>query len=508
MYKFSNNINKFSNNINKFSNNINKFSKSPMFQSDFTQGKFDDILFTDKTLYSPTAISTQSITPPTQSITPPTKIHDQPLDFDNLEHQYNLNLIETNNIIIEKLNKNKILSNKLLRINTIYSNIKSSMQQPGVKLIGLNDSGLNDSSLNDSGLNDSGLNDTKTISQNKFIEALTLLSKPCRILVESLSKEQIASIFEKLYLTTVDKIQTPHDNTQITQDNLQPPHDNMQTPQDKNLTTQYKSTKSSAIIGKEAELSFEQLCEKLPSDYKVKNVTKQSKQGDFIIELSADNKVYNCLVDVKKYNVSIPTAQIKKFIDDLSSGNYQAGILVSTNSKFTGITSYIHLDVHATPSGLIPVLYMAEVPNELLLKCVEMLFAKTRISFSRKTDINKVENIINYINNTLQSSSMVRRNLSEMRNTISSQVSKCQEDLLTLESGITQALNEISRSLSLESNTICTKPVEVLDEQAELLDEQAELLDELPAKPLTKTKITKAKITKPLTKAKITKAKI
>jgi hypothetical protein len=98
-------------------------------------------------------------------------------------------------------------------------------------------------------------------------------------------------------------------------------------------------------------------------------------------------------------------------------------------------------------------MYLSELPDSMILKCIEMLFAKTRILKSRITDVNKIENLIININNTLQNSALVRRYLSELQTTINTQLLKCQEELLHLEVNTKYTLDEITKVYPVNLNS-------------------------------------------------------
>jgi hypothetical protein len=363
---------------------------------------------------------------------------------EDFKPDYNSNIIDAANITINKI-VNEVVSDLVNK--TVYENEvdKLSDQNKTVDQVILDKVVDQDKTVDQDKVVDQNktVEQNKVVNQDKFNMICSLLNVESKKFIESLTIYQIADIFETVYqLRNVKDVKDVKDTDKENQSD----QENEYKEEQKIIST--TDIKTSALIGKEAEIHFEQICSRLPIDYKIHNVSKQAKQGDFVIELSADNTIYRCLVDIKKYKTSVPTAQIKKFIEDLSYGNYNAGILISVNSKFTGISNYIHLDTHPTLTGSIPLLYLAEIPDEFYIKCIEMLFAKTRINKSRQTDVNKIENIVSSINSSMQTSSIIRRNLTDMKNTVSTQINNCLSDLLQLECNIKISLDEIIRSLS------------------------------------------------------------
>ncbi len=198
-----------------------------------------------------------------------------------------------------------------------------------------------------------------------------------------------------------------------------------------------------AVIGKFGEGEFERICNDLPSKYKVLNTAKKGKQGDFIIEYLNQGKLCRCMVDIKTYSKKVPTKEIEKFYEDLTYGVYDAGLLISYNSKFTGIENSIHIENHVLASGTIPIMYLSEIPTNIIAKCIEILFIKTETIIERKTDQTKIENVLNYINTSLQQVALTRRTLNDLNSYISTQIQNCQTNLMGLEVQIKHSIQQI-----------------------------------------------------------------
>jgi hypothetical protein len=182
----------------------------------------------------------------------------------------------------------------------------------------------------------------------------------------------------------------------------------------------------------------------MPRGYTLLNTAKRGKQGDFIIEYAYNGKVYRCLVDIKNYKHKVPTKELDKLYEDISFGSYDAGLIVSYHSKFTGIENSIHIENKALAIGVIPIMYLSEVSAAIITQCIETLFTRVVVTAERICEQSKIETALVFINTSLQQSALVRRVLSDLLTTITSQMNKCQGQLMGLELQINTAIKQIS----------------------------------------------------------------
>lgn len=253
---------------------------------------------------------------------------------------------------------------------------------------------------------------------NVFSQALNLLDDNTKRWVSSLTSNELSSLFRYTYALP----------------SLLP-------------YLSHQENKTSSEIGKLGEDNFYTTVQNLPEGYIVETTSKANHQGDFVIVLEADNRLYKCLVDIKRYKTTVPTSQIIKFYSDLSNGNYDCGLFISQTSKITNMKS-IDLEVYNGLHGPIPIMYLSEIPDEIMLKCIQMIFAKTRIMYSRITDTSRIENLILFANNTLQNLVETRALLQDLNNTMSKSIMNCQQKIMTVEAQAQSALSEITRTIS------------------------------------------------------------
>ena len=214
------------------------------------------------------------------------------------------------------------------------------------------------------------------------------------------------------------------------------------------LTETGETSETPATIGKAGEDKFMKICRSLPVNYKVQDTSKQGKKGDFIITYSHMGTVKRCLVDIKNYTSTIPKKEVEKFFEDLNFGSYDAGLIISYNSKFVGIADHIYLEEPCLAYGKIPVMYLSTSDSLIISQAIELLIVKAIVKQSKDVNVDRIESLIEHINNALANSSDVRRLLSDLMGSISKSIQKCQESLVTHESHIKRALREMANCIT------------------------------------------------------------
>ena len=238
-----------------------------------------------------------------------------------------------------------------------------------------------------------------------------------------------------------------------------------------------------SIIGKKAEDSFELLCKRLSNQYNILSTAKIGKQGDFIIEYSNNGMLYKCLVDIKNYEKTVPKKEIDKFYEDLNYGSYNAGLILSKKSKFTGISENIYVSDVMLSYDRLPVMFLSSLSNELIIKCIEILFFKITVIKEKKFDYMQVENILMNINNTLEHSSLTRRILKEHQDSTMDAVAKSLNNLNSLEQKINDSINYINIIIHKSEKLELTKAnlenigyMNNMSGKAELLDDSISII--------------------------------
>lgn len=212
-------------------------------------------------------------------------------------------------------------------------------------------------------------------------------------------------------------------------------------------TLKCKSDKA-VTIGKEGETKFLEICRKLPGNYTIQDTSKQGKKGDFVVTYSECGVIRRCLIDIKNYSSTVPKKEIDKFNEDLAFGSYDAGLLISYTTKFAGIADHLCLQDECTSSGKIPVMYLVSQDEEMILPAIELLIAKTYVPNQKNADIDRIESLVETVNNSLSNSSDIRRMLSELQCNVSKSVQKCQENLITHEAQVKRAVRALSSCVS------------------------------------------------------------
>ena len=228
------------------------------------------------------------------------------------------------------------------------------------------------------------------------------------------------------------------------------------------------------VSGQKGESLFEYLCGKLSSDYKVVNMAKTGHAGDFIISYTRDGFTSSCLVDVKNYKNKVPTKEIDKFKSDLQYNNCNSGLLLSLKSKITGIRDNICMTKEPLSCGDVPVMYLSDVPHDLIIECIKILCMKGHTYGGCK--LSNIPETLSFINGALSMSSSTRRILAELHITMTGQITKCQEQLIGLEVQIKNAISSVSKTVrnieeeetSIDVGGFCHKDHNGIQQLAEL----------------------------------------
>jgi hypothetical protein len=203
----------------------------------------------------------------------------------------------------------------------------------------------------------------------------------------------------------------------------------------------------SSDVGKLGESLFEEICQKLPINYKIVNTSKSGHTGDFVIEFNKECKLYRCLVDIKTYKSTVPKKEIDKFVNDMIYGSYDSGLMISYKSKFVGISNSIYIDDRTLPYGKVPIMFLSNLSETLITQCIEVLCTKMSVEIDSKTNLTQIENSISFINTALCQSSTVRRLLSDLQTNTSNQIQRCQEQLIGCEVHVKQAIRQMKKEV-------------------------------------------------------------
>lgn len=136
------------------------------------------------------------------------------------------------------------------------------------------------------------------------------------------------------------------------------------------------------------------------SEYEIINVAKQGKAGDFMIKWQSykTNKIYKILVDVKNYSKAVPTIEIDKFYRDINLNDIDGGLLLSFNSKITGINKIIEIKDIITDNKVLPVMFAQSNTPLLIMEVLKLLLHHIEIKDISKGSLCKSAELIYRIN--------------------------------------------------------------------------------------------------------------
>ena len=188
---------------------------------------------------------------------------------------------------------------------------------------------------------------------------------------------------------------------------------------------------NSSILGQIGEQNFETIIDKyLSVDYKIKNMSKIGKSGDFIISWQSEItcKIYNILIEVKNYSNSVPTKEIEKFYRDININNVDSGILLSFNSRITGISKKIDFSNTINGNKKIPIIFINTKTPELISEIIKLYFKILELKDRSHYSIDYHNNIITHIDSFCKSVDTI---------------SKCRDDLQVTKNMIDKNISDI-----------------------------------------------------------------
>jgi len=206
-----------------------------------------------------------------------------------------------------------------------------------------------------------------------------------------------------------------------------------------------------AVKGLAGETNFYNIM--LPyKEYEVINVAKQGKAGDFVIKWQSfkTNRIYKILVDVKNYSKSVPTLEIDKFYRDVNLNVVDGGMLLSFNSKITGINKIIEIKEVVTDSSMISAMFVQSNTPLLIIEVIKLLFHHIEIKDISKNSIKDKEEIIYRINSlgdSIQTFKDCRDTLQSSKNDIEKSLSNIFLKIMACEFELINKINNINSSL-------------------------------------------------------------
>lgn len=200
--------------------------------------------------------------------------------------------------------------------------------------------------------------------------------------------------------------------------------------------------KSSADIG----LSGERLVYGILSKrYVVSCTGKTSNTGDFI--LTVDGMRF--IIEVKKYNKSVPSAEIDKLYRDMEcSTSVQGGVMISLTSRITGINKTIDHTHQLINGHMTPVVFLTTHEISEIKTIEACVYAAVDILVAECKSKQRCIDIEGDISDTVYDISQHVDNLSRSRNIITETQTIINKQLMKLSLCITTAEVSIKNSIN------------------------------------------------------------
>ena len=218
-------------------------------------------------------------------------------------------------------------------------------------------------------------------------------------------------------------------------------------------TKKIPTEKTASNIGKIGENMFENIIDQYMSDYKIENVAKQGKSGDFKITWVSHktNKTYKILVDVKKYSSSVPSKEVEKFYRDININKVDGGLLLSLTSKICGISKMIDFKEYQNDTGkTTPILFTFSSTPSTIVEVIKLLFHAIEIKDICNNDVGSFDELYSHIdqlNENVQTIMECRDLLQASKTSVEKSLNDIMYKLMSCEYSLVSKINAINSSL-------------------------------------------------------------
>lgn len=200
------------------------------------------------------------------------------------------------------------------------------------------------------------------------------------------------------------------------------------------------------LAGIAGEDLFEKAVAALSSSYVVKNMAKQGKKGDFIIEWDEMGS-HRALIDIKNYSSSVPTKEVEKLKRDIECNqSITAGMMISLKSKITGYSSFA-IEHAVIGRKKVPLVFISTKNPQLIVEYVRFMFYMAA-SQKRGIDMDDAEITKKYImdiSTQMDVVSQLSNSFAQMKQEMNRGLDRAILDMTICENRIRSSLDHIVR---------------------------------------------------------------
>jgi hypothetical protein len=232
-----------------------------------------------------------------------------------------------------------------------------------------------------------------------------------------------------------------------------------------------------ANLGKQGESDFEDIVDKfLPSDYKLQNVAKTGKCGDFILTWCSHktNQIYKLLIELKNYKTTVPSKEVEKFYRDLQLNQVDGGLLISLNSKIIGVSKMIEFKEALIENKKMPILFVNSKTPELIAEVIKLAFHTIEVKCQYINEVINYDSLVLHINSlcdSIQTITRCRDNLQIAKQTIETNINDIMFQLMGCEYELVNKIKNIQTTLKKEIPVVEAKDPETLFEQVDIVND-------------------------------------
>ena len=186
--------------------------------------------------------------------------------------------------------------------------------------------------------------------------------------------------------------------------------------------------------GQYGEKWFETLVKERMPDCRLEKTASTKWSGDFVIKKQIGSRDMTIMVDIKNYSNTVPRDEIAKFYRDIDIRRYDAGMLLSLNTRFAGTPddSDIYFSTVASAGRDV---------NTVLLCCnTEIIIVHTLrymlgiAAYERELIVNHaVVKALRDVQSRIAQMSKMRYEIQNLNSTITSSLGRLSNDLMDIE---------------------------------------------------------------------------
>lgn len=221
-----------------------------------------------------------------------------------------------------------------------------------------------------------------------------------------------------------------------------------------------KRTLSSTALGQRGEKSIEDILKKI-SFVGYDNTSKTPHSGDFEVVMRETNTTV--LIEVKNITNVVPTSDVDKFLQDLSSKKVEYGIFISKKCRIAG-KQLVEIGYHPTTTVLYLSSFDESVADPEVVLTIALYWVKCLVNVKTKYEREESEiereyvimfdDLIRECSSYMQQIASMRKLINKHKEDVNVFVDDCLHQVSQLDFYINQVLEKFKKTTTVSSNDL------------------------------------------------------